>query len=288
MINLPTTAGRGNRTTTSWFGPSLRIPGHHPRPLGHPIICSEGECMEANAFSKAVIIRWSAPSCDRYPSKSHLIFSSRDQEMYSSQRGASAVQVSQRWIFSVCVNRNQRRGKCDTKKSLTTSNVACETGVFDGNRIHPLRCLIRHFDSCEIVLIPGFLGSPIQDGGREFSACSLIRLLCRLRAERPSALLSVMVRTVDTNGVTYFQQKRKYRFGFLPIMDSIFSENWSTPGTDKKRPNCESSAGIFSGLEVNIFAEGSLSTTVLCARLSMFQSGHVVLGVKIFTWLYSS
>ena len=31
-----------------------------------------------------------------------------------------------------------------------------------------------------VALIPGFLGSPIQDGGREFSACSLIRLLCRL------------------------------------------------------------------------------------------------------------
>ena len=32
-----------------------------------------------------------------------------------------------------------------------------------------------------IVLIPGFLGSPTQDGGRDFSACSLINLLCRLR-----------------------------------------------------------------------------------------------------------
>ena len=32
--------------------------------------------------------------------------------------------------------------------------------------------------------IPGFLGSPIQDDGREFSACSLIRILCRLAQER--------------------------------------------------------------------------------------------------------
>ena len=35
-----------------------------------------------------------------------------------------------------------------------------------------------------IVLIPGFLGSPIQDGGQDFSACSLIRLLCRLQYSR--------------------------------------------------------------------------------------------------------
>lgn len=40
----------------------------------------------------------------------------------------------------------------------------------------------------------------------------------------------IMVRTVDTVGVTYFQQMRKYKLGFLPIMDSMFSENLSTPG----------------------------------------------------------
>ena len=31
-----------------------------------------------------------------------------------------------------------------------------------------------------VVLIPDFLGCPIQGGGREFTTCSLIRLLCRL------------------------------------------------------------------------------------------------------------
>ena len=42
------------------------------------------------------------------------------------------------------------------------------------------KTLPNPLNSRAVVLIPGFLGSPIQDGGRDFSACSLIRLICRL------------------------------------------------------------------------------------------------------------
>ena len=74
----------------------------------------------------------------------------------------------------------------------------------NGNRIHPPRCPSRHFVSCElrglgrvkpwVALLyssQAFSVSSIQDGGRDFSACSPIHLLCRLPDFNWVALVAV-------------------------------------------------------------------------------------------------
>ena len=108
----------------------------------------------------------------------------------ATKRFRENLNMCKRWLGRQCMThrrKNQAKnkiklneGKTCTKQNYPVS-LACKTGVCDANwRNWDEWDGVPHPWSLYIVLMPGFLGSPIQDGGQDVSACSLIRLLCRL------------------------------------------------------------------------------------------------------------
>ena len=64
-----------------------------------------------------------------------------------------------------------------------------------------------------------------------------------------SFLIRYFFLTVPTAGVTYFQQNRKYKFGFFPIMEWMLSQNLSAP-IEKQEQNSGSRDTIFEALRL--------------------------------------
>ena len=69
---------------------------------------------------------------------------------------------------------------------------------------------VPHLDRY-VVLIPGFIGSPIQDGGRDFSARSQIRLFCWLGVAQKGKLCSAAPHCEESDATEGYSSQRRIR-----------------------------------------------------------------------------